>query len=284
MFCNNCETNTCNISLKEIQNFVYNIENKISELSINRINNYYDSNYCEDNISELILYKFLLEKYIKDSLRGSECTCIENIEKLISKLFKYIPKVQDIDSNVNREAEILWIKNNVQCTSKAKWKKLAYKICHEINIDISLIPIDTLCDLAVDIHLETLSCDVIEAVSVSSVSCKNNVEVNRTDKECKLDYKILLENVKDAPSFNTYMKAVRQHHMTFDQILDIYKSGAKLEEGSNGCMLTTQLRSYPLSELSFKGYFESEKVDNGLIKPKPSNIKKYTQDYKQTQC
>lgn len=284
MNCEKCGTNSCNLTLKEVQNFILNINELISKLSASRIDNYYYGYDCETETSSLHLYKFLLEKFVKDNLRGVECTCPEVIEKIITKLQKYIPKPKDIDVEIDRSKEEQWIKNNIFCTTKARWKKLAYKICHDIELDIRLVPEDIVCDLALEVKIGTLDCNIIEALSVSSINCQTGVKVDRTEQECKIDYKLLIENINDAPSFKTYMNAVRKNHMTFDQILDIYKSGAKIEQGKEGCILKTQLRTYPLSELTFKSYFESEKVNNGLIESKPSNIKKYQRDYKNSGC
>lgn len=282
MNCQDCGTNNCYISLEEIQNFIYNIEEKIKSLVCKRIDKYYYGYDCETDTCDLELYKFLLEKYLKDTLRGVECVCPDVIQKIISKLHQYIPKPEDIDRPIDKSKEEEWIRQNLKCTTKAKWKKLAYKICHELEIDIRIVPEEVVCDLALDIQIGNLDCNVVEALSVSSIACQQQVKVDRTEQECKVDHKLLLESLNDGPSFKTYMNAVRKHHMTFEQIKEIYKNGLSIESDKKGnCQIKTSLRSYPLDQLTFKNYFESDKVtSSGLITLKPSEIKRFQQDYK----
>jgi hypothetical protein len=93
---------------------------------------------------------------------------------------------------------------------------------------------------------------VLLAISVYTEARKNlKLEVNRTEDECKLDFKLLLEKVPECNlDLKLYTTLVKQHKCTYDMIETLYKEGLSLHIPNGVPELKTPVDSYDLTTLS----------------------------------
>jgi hypothetical protein len=218
------------------------IENKLSKLSVkNKLSLYHDLPYnTEDDL------KLILLSYANTScLKNDEVTIYKNLVKKLT----FDCKSQDLLVKVNNNNKEFWEENNPECTNRKQWEKIALRICNKYTIEIEVIPINTICDIAFEISKKTISCDVLTSISLQQKLCDLNISVKRTKEECEADYKLLIEKYKDCNiTKKEYLKLI-DNNFSFEIISLIYDDNLKLEVDSKGKVsLISPIRKYKIPD------------------------------------
>jgi len=136
------------------------------------------------------------------------------------------------------------------CATKEKWKILAYKICRELEIEITIEEI--LCNYTLDITLNNITCDVLTVLSAANIDCKNNTTVTVKEEDCKIEHQLLIEKHPNGPELSLYNLALKRHGLSYDKIKLIYDNGLTLGLNKLGnCTLNTVIDSYDLTEITY---------------------------------
>jgi len=225
---------------------------KLLELSKGNINSYNWDTGCYTEIPEIGMYVDTLKKYINQLVRTSKsCVCPETVSAIYKKLVAIVGKVTDTTpETIDKEDEAEWIKNNPMCATKEKWKILAYKICRELEIEITTE--EVLCNYTLDITLNNITCDILTALSAANIDCQNNVSVTIKEDACKIEHKLLIEKHPNGPDLSLYTLALKGYSLSYDKIKLIYDSGLTLGLNKLGnCTINTTIDSYDLTQITY---------------------------------
>ena len=248
----NCKEYKCGLTIKEIKLLLAKAEGKILEISLQDIKRYNWGGECQEDISAINTYSNILNKYISQLTRTKEsCICDEYIREIYKKLNDIVGNVKiKLEDTTDRSKEVEWIKANPMCVSKERWKIVAYKICRELEIEITVEEI--LCNYTLDITLENISCDILTALSSSSIECKTGVTTTIEEKDCKIEHTLLIEKHPQGPDLSVYKLAVNKFGLNYDKIKLIYDNGLTLGINKLGnCTINTVIDSYDLTTITY---------------------------------
>lgn len=142
-----------------------------------------------------------------------------------------------------------FIRNNPGKVSLKDWQKISRGICAYHGITFSA-ETSTKCDnLALEIQLETIPCEVLSAISVIEYirGCETGYTVTRTDSKCKLDWGLMMEIENCDISFKDYSTIVDLGY-TFDVIKEIYSNGLALEIKDGKINLRGKIDTFEIEE------------------------------------
>lgn len=291
----NCNT-SCNnaaccsfLSNEEIVNVLNNIDNEIITYSKSRINNYlygYPYNSNKDNlIQQLHTYKVILDRY-RISIFYNEKPCLCSCK--LHGIFEKIKKITGKDCTKKCRTDVMvgentgWMLNNPQCVARANWEKFAYKLCFELSMDVELMSIEDLCDIAYDLSTKEMSCDVVAAFSVYnhictitndidifSKNCNFTFDVNKTKKECEVKWQELVTKQNCDLTFKKYMELL-DCKLNHSIIAEVYGNKLRLDVIDNKPHLITKSNSYNICDLKFKEMI-TEECETLNFKPEITN-------------
>ena len=247
-----CKSTYCPLNTKEIVQMLRKADSKLLQLSKTNINTYNWDTGCYTEIPEIGIYVDTLKRYINQIVRtGKSCICPETVATIYKKLTAIVGKIKDSTTEeINRDKEADWIRENPMCATKEKWKILAYKICRELEIEITIEEI--LCNYTLDITLNNITCDVLTVLSAANIDCKNNTTVTVKEEDCKIEHQLLIEKHPNGPELSLYNLALKRHGLSYDKIKLIYDNGLTLGLNKLGnCTLNTVIDSYDLTEITY---------------------------------
>lgn len=304
----------CNlISLQDSLELLARVNNKISTLSDKVYNNLvykYDLSNEVEQLDRLLLYRAGIMRY-KNKLMRSEavnkdCVCPRNIQLIFEKakhilgvgyspekslhytLTKNIPILEDgliwDDSNLNS-----WLSKNPYCAPVDQWEKLAHFVCGKLDIDIEVEEIK--CNLTFEIIKESVPLGVLSGLSIGCLAKKNGIYNRRSDKECLLDWEILVEKINTCNlDYTAYLQLIKDCNLTYDVIQEAYACGLKFDTTNGKYKLVGNNFSYDLSSITFNSPITSYKdllIEGIQLTPghsiEKANLEKLLADYNLTE-
>lgn len=165
--------------------------------------------------------------------------------------------------NSNKE---VWEMNNPNCVNRKTWEKIAYKICNKYQLNIDIEKTDLICNVAFDIIRNTISCDILTSISVQQKMCEHNIEIQRNEEECAIDYKLLIEKYPDCNLTRKDFFYLVNNKYSYELISMVYDTNLKFEVYGNGeIKLISPTYTYSLpDDLRFKEIVVN-KTSNSLV-------------------
>lgn len=242
------------------------IENKLSELSIHdKLSKYYNLPYNTKDDLYLILLLYANTK----CLNSEELKIYNQLVKKLTFDCKSTKNIVFIDSKNKTN----WEENNPDCNSRKQWERIALRICNKYSIEIELIPLDTVCDIAYEISKKTLPCEIITAISLQQKLCNLNISVNRSKEECNIDYKLLIEKHPNCELTKKQYVSLVDEGFSYEIVSLIYDNSFKIEVDSKGKItLISPIRKYKLPE--------DLKINDVIFTSDKKIIHKLLSDYK----
>ena len=288
--CCQCKCYNCGYDLMELDSLLYNLKKELIQLSDANLDYLYYK-YKKSTSSDFIkisYYIWALKKIVnKFSLNREICLCPDEIGQIYSDAAATLKVVKNYyeleerrDVKVDLSSELLWTKNNPYCSSREDWERLSYVLCRELEVEITITELK--CDFAFDLVKEEISCDVLTALSVAQKACDLNIDINRTDIQCKAEWKVFLEQYPGTIDLKTYKTALQTHKLTYEAIKAIYDSGLTLGLNKIGtCQINSKLTSYDLSDIKFNNLITSTSINssNLISTSKETDIKRFLTDY-----
>lgn len=285
----NCNTICGTYNLIDIDKARLRIRNEVSSLSDKTVRNlktgYGSGSECDygNKISKLNKYGEILTKVKNQALNGSEiCLNTKDLQSLMSKVTDIVGKncgnPKKVDYCIDKSREEEWVFKYPYCRSFEDWNKWSKFLCEKLNLDIDTEVID-ITNLILEISQETITSNVLLAATTYTEKLKElKLEVNRTEEEINLDFKLLVEKVPGTElNLEIYRELIKEHKLSFDIIKTICEDGLNLEIESKKVFIKTPLDKYEITAMGGKineNYLES------LGRKITKNKKDFLQDYK----
>jgi hypothetical protein len=280
-----------------IDALVYQLKVNLSRLSDNLVKQEYYGFSCDKSAKSkadiLLKYLSILEdEQHKIALGGKSCLSNYNRQKLAEKVrqkTRYCNIYERVDVIKDKSGLANWEISNPFCVARERWEKIAKTICAAFNLEIAINAAtngDALCNISLEIVKESISCDLIVAISVYHEMCELNFSVSRTEQECALDFEMLLEKTDCDLSFDAY-KALIECNLSFDVLKAAYDAGCTFNIGDPISLTTSTGITYELSELKLKNKPDIEAINSlginltnsEFVKDPEMFMKKLKQDY-----
>lgn len=181
-----------------------------------------------DIFNKLNRYLSIIKKVKFDIETNTEKPCLSSkqLERLVGDINRYTnPKNFICKENIEIDNSnvMQWELSHPHCVTRNRWEELAYRICDDL--DIKMESINKSCELVFDLSQEIISCDTITALSIYEQICNIEGKVIRTDRECKIDYELLLEKHSECDiTYDIYRKLIACG-MSYDIIEQIICDG-----------------------------------------------------------
>lgn len=284
-----CEDKCLTIDIQDLDNLVYSINKYLCRLSETIKNELQWGHKCKGNehevFTKLDCYKQALSRYLEKSIRGAKhCLSSEKIQYIIEKVKDIIPKEScpscREDIQIDPSLENNWIKLNPYCVSYDKWNKYAKVVARDLNLSLTVE--EDICNFALELSKKVIPCEILLAAEAfRKADCELGLKISRTEEECKLDWKLLIEQVPSCDlDLKSYLTLSKECNLSFDIIKEVYDCNLCLttqtDEDTNQCVyLKTPLGEYELVELAAT---EDQLLKNNYS-PK-TILNKYLADYK----
>jgi len=155
----------------------------------------------------------------------------------------------EVDSSAKEE----WIELNPGCVAHEKWEELAYKICDDIKIKVSVK--DVACDLAYIITSEEVDCSLQYAIESNKKNCEIEFDVTEEEWNSKV------KNTKYIDG-----KRLARCGISFDHIIGMDKCGitTTYNETEKCPQIEYENKKVLLSQLNIEEGFSAENTCNYL--------------------
>lgn len=250
-------------NIKDIDETILNIQNKIHEFSYSRIVdliNRYTLNRGNitliiKKIDKLFTYKDILVRLKERVLAGCDpCMDRKQVQQLMEKITDILGKncknrYCNIIIGESREEE--WVIKKPYCRTYQEWEKWSKYICEQLDLELKF-EIVKRPDFILDIVTQTIKPEVLLALSVyTEVRDKLNLEINRSEEQTKLDFELLVEKIPNIDlDLKVYAELVNKYKLSFDIIKTIYENGLNLQITTKGVEMKTPINIYNISQLS----------------------------------
>lgn len=286
-----------NVSMDTLKGLIYLLERDLSVSAKDKLNLFlyqYPSKFSENHIAKLTRYLTILKKIEYAILRDVEdCYECEFYEKIYSAVNSMVSRVSyhcEANVSVDTSNKTAWELSHPYCITRSRWEELAYVICNDLSIKFEII--DKSCDLTFDLATNTISCDTIAALSVYDKMCELNYKVSRTEKECLLDYNLLIENHPDCDIDYRLYKELIACNLSYDIINQILCDNTNLGIVNGKPSIRTLVGDYIIgSDFSFKQVIAPSQCGDSLCRTEgscttdyPSFLKRLMSDYNLTKA
>lgn len=245
---------------QKLDDLVYLIKEKLSFLSDQRVKNIKYNYYCGENIVEdierLITFKNSLDR-IKKSIysTGRYCLSDEKVQLIIEKVIKEVGRQKCGENKVDIIKDDSLVKKYILdgnlCISYDLYNEYAYRICRQLGVKITAEK--EVCDLTFSLSREIISCDLLYSLSVVKELCDLKYVVERSkDDECKIDYKLLIEEYPDIDlTYKTYNSLIKDHNISSRVIKNVYDCKLSLDINNVGVVvLNTPVSQFNLLDIT----------------------------------
>lgn len=274
---------TKQLTITDINNLIYDICFTTAHLSKKILNNLHFGYGCADNeqetITKLTCYKWVLEQ-TKLRLYNGGTNCLDDnqlqciIEAVSGLTIKAPCGVNECRTDLKVDDSNLddWLVQFPQCCTYSEWERFSKRYCKGLGITFGGLEIEKECDFVFEVTKEIIPQCILTSLSiVYEATCDPNLTVNRNEQECKIDWKILLEQTPKCDlDFNTYLELV-DCKLTYDIIKQTYDNQCRLEvKNESAYLISPTNKSYNISDISFSRILGEDEIE----------INKLRQDYK----
>lgn len=168
------------------------------------------------------------------------------------------------DLIVDESGADAWAINNPFCISRERWEKIATTVCAAFNLEININgvqDIDTMCNLTFELVRQSVSCDILVAISVYQEMCDLKFSISRSEEECKIDFEILTEELDCDLDFEMY-KYLIECDLSFDIIKTVYENGCTFVVGDPVSLVTPLGVIIPMQDFTIKGKPDIQTLKN----------------------
>lgn len=215
---------------------------------------------CHDEIKHLklqLLRDAMLEHRMQIQYNVVPCLIPLHIQKAIEEANRLIimnccsnSKSSLVKGENNKDG---WLERNPYCVAREKWEALAYKICGDIKIKVSVK--DVACDLAYIITSEEVDCSLQYAIESNKKNCE--IEFNVTEEE----WNSKVKNTKYIDG-----KRLARCGISFGHIIGMDKCGitTTYNEARKCPQIEYENKKVLLSQLNIEEGFSAENTCNYL--------------------
>lgn len=187
----------------------------------------------------------IMELYRKQAYwNGDPCLCPDEIQTVIERVLDVAGKCGQglrTDMIIDDSELIDWKVNNPYCIPRQAWENALYKKCTPITFNIEVIKKISECDITFDLVT------FINAVG----RCELRYSIDKVPtKDCKIEYKILKEELPNCSiSFTTY-KELRNCGIDYALIKETADCGVSfnLNKGTGCPEITYNLKTFPICD------------------------------------
>lgn len=271
-----CRIQGCEvISLQDTLDLISRINYKITLLSDKIKNNLVHKHPLtneKEHIQRLLIYRKSLTRYknrlIRSENLNTPCKCVS--DKKIQRIFEqakhligvgYSPEkslhylltnnIPSLEDGLSIDATNLtnWLSKNPYCAPVDLWEKLAHHVCGKLQVDIEVEEIK--CNLTYEILKESIPLEVLTGLSIGGVAKKNKIYNKRSSDECKLDWELLVEEVKCDLDYDVYISLVEDCNLSYDIVAEAYNCGLSFTLNNGQCYLEGKNFSYKIADINF---------------------------------
>lgn len=210
--------------------------------------------YKKKNHIELQLLIDNLENHKKQVKYGVKpCLSGQTLQKTYERLKQLIIQgvCRDCKSNleVDSSGKEEWVKTNPYCVAYEKWEELAYKVCGDIKLKVSVK--DVACDIAFIVTGKEVDCSLQYAIESNKKDC--SVAFDVTEKEWN-------SKVKNTPY--SIGKKLSKCGISFDHVVGMEKCGitTSYNESKKCPQITYESKTVVFSDLDIDKDFSAEEA------------------------
>lgn len=239
--------------IRRLDEIVLLVKNKICEFADRKLQNIYHAAPFKftKEIEKLTIYLPILERHRRSLILGfMPCLCDYEMQCLWEKIVGItgVCKTLIPDIQIDESGEEAWALKNPNCRTYQEWEKLSRTLCGEIDLQITTEQLR--CDIVFDISREVISCDVLLAISAFNEATELDMTIDRTQEECEIDYKLLIESIPHCDlDLKTYLEFIK-NNVSFDVMKVIYNSGLNLTFSQGSVAIKTPMNVVPLAQMA----------------------------------
>lgn len=271
--CPDCP-NCYDLDIEKIRQYTYAIDQKISEYNQSFIClstvGYGCKNVSEEQYEKLHIFKQYLDTYLK-SLRLNYFSglCPTDVQRVLEATYKLI----NLDYHSSEDFSYVeidtsefesWVLQNPTCVAWEDWEYYIPKFCIKVGIEVT--DVQKACNLMYDIKVGVIQdCSkFLYTLSIASKAKEQNCidksyEIIITNPEqCKLDYKVLVDEFKCDFTYDTYVSLLECNlsHKVISNLLEC-NVGLRYSKEGNTPIIVTKNGAYKLDEIDINLFDQS---------------------------